>query len=94
MCDISESKALTSSIHKKPTTHFKEFCGGEWLNKKGMITFEQAHDFVEWQIKQRGLKEKDGMLFLDEYFQNLFQEYRSFIYRQEIPKLVQKFFPS
>jgi hypothetical protein len=59
-----------------------------------MITFEQAIDFVEWQIKYREIKERDGMLFLDEYFQNLFQEYRSFIYRQEIPQLVQKFFPS
>jgi hypothetical protein len=92
MCDISGSETLISSIYMTPTQHFKELCGGEWLNKKGMMTYANALDFVDWQFKQRGIKEKDGMIFLTEYFQTLFQDYRSFIYRKDIPELVKKFF--
>lgn len=87
MCDISESKALLS-----PTDHFKQFCGNEWLNPNGKLTYANALEFVELQIQQRGLKEKDGMIFLNEYFQNLFQDYRTFMYRHEIPELARRFF--
>ena len=95
MSDISE-KTLTSSIpddiHRKPTAHFKEYCGGEWLNKKGMITRAQAIDFLNYNMKKRGIEERNGIIFLNDWMKGLLQEYRTIINRDELPGMIEKFF--
>jgi hypothetical protein len=79
-------------VFRKPTSHFKEYCGDEWLNKKGTMTTEEAIYFLNYNIKLRKMKEKDGCIFINEWMQGLLKEYRSVIYREELPLLVDRLF--
>lgn len=38
-----------------PTAEFKTFCGGEWLTKKGLISYDEAIRRIQHHIQSRGL---------------------------------------
>lgn len=77
---------------RKPNLHFREFCGYEWMNKQGKMTVNQAIDFLNYHIERRKIKEVDGLIYMNEWMQGLLQEYRSVIYREELPILVERLF--
>lgn len=79
-------------IFRKPTPHFKEYCGDEWLNKQGKMTTDQAIYFLNCNIKLKNMKEKDGCIFINEWMQGLLKEYRNVIYREELHLLVDRLF--
>ena len=80
------------NVELVPTEHFKAYCGPEWVNKYGLITKRDAVEFIEYNIAIQKLKEVDGIITTNQWLQELLQEYRPTIYRQEIPNLVHRFF--
>ena len=38
-----------------PTAEFKTFCGGEWLTKKGLISYDEAIRRIQHHIQSRDL---------------------------------------
>ena len=56
------------------------------------MTTEEAIYFLNYNIKLRKMKEKDGCIFINEWMQGLLKEYRSVIYREELPLLVDRLF--
>lgn len=78
--------------YRQSTAHFREFCGPEWLTKKGLISKKLALAFVQNQMKTRGIMDSGGKIWLDEYFRNLFNTTAASIYTSEIPRYVEGFF--
>jgi hypothetical protein len=76
----------------KPTSHYLRYCGNEWLNPKGLTTKNSAIRFLETQIRQQNMKEVDGLIFTNTWMNELLNDYRTSIYRKELPNLVHRFF--
>jgi len=79
-------------IKRKPTDHFRDICGKEALNSKGLLSKKDALDILDYYIKIHKLKENDGIIIMNEWFQKLIQESGPTVYRSELPKIVEKFF--
>jgi hypothetical protein len=76
----------------RPTDHYIRYCGNEWLNAKGLTTKNNAIRFIENQIQQQNMKEIDGLIFTNTWMKEFLNDYRTCIYRKEIPNLVHRFF--
>lgn len=87
--DIHNLGSLEAYV--KPTEHFKSYCGPEGLTPNGMTCKKYLLDFMDYQIKARGLKEENGVITTNEWLQGLILEYRSIIYRHEIPHIINRF---
>lgn len=83
---------MEDTVKRKPTEHFRIMCGPEALNPLGLLSKKDALDILEHYIKVHKLEERDGLIFMNEWFQKLAQEYRMTIYRSELPKIVDTFF--
>ena len=80
------------NIPMKPTEHFKEFCGSEWLDHRGLISKSNAICFLKYQISARGLKVCDTIVHTNEWLRELIGEDKREIYIQEFPFIVRRFF--
>jgi hypothetical protein len=87
--DIHNLDNLT--IHVKPTDHFRNYCGAEGLTREGLTCKKYLLDFMDYHIKVRGLKEENGVIHINEWFQGLIQEYRTTIHRRELPHIINRF---
>lgn len=72
----------------KPTDHFKEFCGGEWLTRDGLISANTALTFLEHNIKTRGIRMVNGVIYTTEWLRTVLQNTRDTIFYDELPILV------
>ena len=72
----------------KPTDHFKEFCGGEWLTRDGLISANTALTFLENNIKSRGIRMVNGVIYTTEWLRAVLQDTRDTIFYDELPILV------
>ena len=77
---------------RKPTDHFKEFCGPMWLTRNGLISENEAIEFLRYNIKKHNMEEKDGIVKINEWMRSLLQEHRYEIYIEELPLFVERFF--
>jgi len=77
---------------RKPTDHFKEFCGPMWLTRNGMISEKEAIEFLKYNIKKHNMEEKNGLVKINEWMRSLLQENRYEIYIEELPLFVERFF--
>ena len=57
---------------RKPTEHFKTFCGSEGLTQDGVLSKKMALSFVMYQINIRNVKVLDGTIYMDDYLNSLF----------------------
>ena len=87
-----EMNESNNSIKLKPTEHFRAMCGKEALNSEGKLSKNNALNLLEHYIRVHKLEEHDGIIIMNEWFQKLVQEFKSTIYRSELPKIVEKFF--
>jgi hypothetical protein len=78
----------------KPTEHFKEFCGGEWLTQKGFISPHTAVTFLEYNIQKRGIRVTNGVIYTTEWLRAVLEDTRETIYHDELPILVNKLLKS
>ena len=77
---------------RKPTDHFREMCGKEVLNSKGMLSKKDALNLLEYYIKVHNLREDNGIIFMNDWIRLLVQESKPTIYRSELSVIVEKFF--
>jgi hypothetical protein len=57
---------------RKPTEHFKTFCGSEGLTQDGLLTKKMALNFIMYQIDLRKITVIDGSIYMNEYLNTLF----------------------
>jgi len=74
----------------KPTEHFKEFCGSEWLTPKGMISPHSVLQFIDQHIQTRGIRVENGVVYMTEWMKSLLQESRDTLYYDELPQFAGK----
>jgi hypothetical protein len=88
--DTSTIKETTDSmsILYKPTEHFKEFCGSEWLNANGLISANTALTFLEHNIKSRGIRMVNRVIYTTEWLRAVLQDTREAICYDELHGLV------
>lgn len=67
------SRFILNRSPQKPTEHFKEFCGSEWLNPDGRISQRCVLDFFDQQCKIRKIRTENGQIFLNDWAKKLFQ---------------------
>jgi len=79
-------------IKRKPSEHFRTMCGKEALNSKGLLSKKDAVDLLNHYIRVHKLEEQDGFIFMNEWFQKLVQEFRPTIHKNDISRIVDKFF--
>jgi hypothetical protein len=72
----------------KPTEHFKEFCGGEWLTRDGLISANTVLTFLEHNIKNRGIRMVNGVIYTTDWLRTVLQDTRDTIFYDELPILV------
>ena len=75
-----------------PNEHYKKYCGNEWLGARGQTTKKTVVAFIEHHIALQKMKEENGLIYTNTWLQELLQDNRRTIYRQEIPNLVHRFF--
>ncbi len=74
----------------KPTDHFKEYCGSEWLNPKGMISPQSVLNFFDFHIRGRNIRVEDGVIYTTEWLRSLLQETRETMFYDELPQYVSR----
>ena len=72
----------------KPTDYFKEFCGSEWLTRDGFISANTALTFLEHNIKSRGIRTVNGVIYTTEWLRAVLQDTRETLCYDELPVLV------
>lgn len=75
----------------KPTRHFKEYCGSEWLTSNGLISPNTAMTFLEHTIKNRNIQVMNGVIYTTEWLRAVLEDTREIIYYDELPILVNRF---
>ena len=57
---------------RKPTEHFKTFCGSESLTYDGLLSKKMALNFIMYQIDLRDVRVLDGTIYMNQYLNSLF----------------------
>ena len=78
-----------SSVLRRPTDHFKDYCGSGWLTREGLISEKEAIEFVRYHSRTL---ENDGVIKLNDWLRCLINENRYEMYIAELPVIVQRFF--
>jgi hypothetical protein len=73
---------------RKPTTEFKEICGSEWLSPSGLMNKAGAIDF----FLNRESKGDDRKVFLSDWGKLVLDVNRPFIYKDDLPRLIDHWF--
>ena len=61
-----------SSVKLKPTPHFHNICGSEALDYRGLISKKECNDYVRYQMLLRKIRVEGGIIYMDDYLNNLF----------------------
>ena len=77
---------------RKPTEHFKTFCGSEGLTQDGLLSKEMALSFIMYQINIRNIKVVDGTIYMDRYLNTLFNTSLYKIRNDELLDLINTLF--
>jgi len=75
-----------------PTDHFKSHCGKEWLNSEGKLSIDNILEFLYQQIQFRGIKTINNYIITDKWLQDLLQDYRPSIHKDELAVIAHQFF--
>jgi len=59
-------------VRRKPTEHFKRFCGSTCLDKNGLTSKKCVLDFIGYQIIMRNIKKDDTKVFMNDYLRAFF----------------------
>lgn len=71
-----------------PTAEFKAFCGGEWLTKKGLISYDEAIRRIQHHIQSRSLfRPETTRIEFDDVLTELIGTAGP-VYMHQIPQLV------
>jgi hypothetical protein len=80
------------TVKRVPTSHFAKISGSECLNNKGMMSKKDAYHVLEHYMKIHKVHEENGLIYIDEWIQQLIQETRSTITRKELRAIVDRLF--
>ena len=89
---MSTKESMNHKEKMTPTDHFKSHCGKEWLNSEGKLSIDNILEYIDQQIQFRNIKIVNNYIITDKWLQDLLQDYRPSIHKDELAVIAHKFF--
>ena len=89
---MSTKEGMNHKEKMTPTNHFKSHCGKEWLNSEGKLSIDNILEYIDQQIQFRNIKIVNNYIITDKWLQDLLQDYRPSIHKDELRVIAHQFF--